>query len=188
MKIIGINASPRHDGNTAKLANVFIEGAAAAGAETASFDLERLRIHACIACGGCKNNRNVCSINDDMQILYREIKTADVIMLAFPIYMGQMSAQAKTFVDRLYAFVNQDYTSSLGDSKKLVLGVTQGETDPATYGAYLAGTAEAMRFLGFKVVDTVTAAGLHDTSDIIEKGAAALAKAKTLGGELGKSK
>lgn len=183
MKVIAVNASPRHEGNTAKLAAAFLAGAAEAGAATEVFNLEGMRVHACIACAVCKNNRNLCAINDDMQKLYEEIQSASALMLAFPVYMWQMAAQAKVFVDRLYAFLNRDFTNSLRGTKRLVLGVTQGNPDPAAFRPYLDSTADMLRFLGFQVAGMVVAPGMRDTADI-NRAPEALAAARRLGGEV----
>jgi multimeric flavodoxin WrbA len=43
-----------------------------------------------------------------MQELYGEIQNADVVVLGSPVYMWQMTAQTKLFVDRLTAFLTPD--------------------------------------------------------------------------------
>jgi len=119
-----------------------------------------------------------------MQRIYEEIQAAGVIFFAFPIYMGQMTAQAKTFVDRLYAFFNRDLSTSLKPGKKLILGITQGETNPDAYAAYLQGTREMLGYFGFTVTETLVAAGLRDTADILRHAQTTLARAESLGKEL----
>lgn len=186
MKVIAINASPRHEGNTAKLAAAFLAGAADAGAATEVFHLEQMRVHACIACAVCKNNRNLCAINDDMQKLYEEIQASSALMLAFPVYMWQMAAQAKTFVDRLYAFLNRDFTNSLRGTKRLVLGVTQGNPDAGAFRPYLDSTGKMLEFLGFQMAGMVVAPGMRDTADINHV-PEALAAARRLGEEVARA-
>jgi len=61
-----------------------------------------------------------------MQQLYREVEAADVIVLATPIYWWNMTAQLKTFVDRLYAM---DFEKSF-KGKRMVLLMTYGGEDP----------------------------------------------------------
>ncbi|WP_180979937.1 flavodoxin family protein [Mesotoga sp. B105.6.4] len=49
----------------------------------------------------CKNDGESCVIEDDMLDLYGEVVAADVIIFSTPIYWWNMSAQLKTFLDRL---------------------------------------------------------------------------------------
>jgi len=50
-----------------------------------------------------KDGSSGCAIKDDMQTLYPQLKEADVIVLASPIYWFNISAQTKNFIDRCYA-------------------------------------------------------------------------------------
>ena len=104
MKIIGFIASPRKEGNTAWIVNKILEGAKEQGAETQSWYFSDLDIKPCQGCLCCHNGGDQgCIINDDMQKLYGALEHADALVLGSPIYMGQMSAQAKIFTDRLFA-------------------------------------------------------------------------------------
>jgi multimeric flavodoxin WrbA len=55
----------------------------------------------CPGCDKCKNDGESCVIEDDMLDLYGEVVAADVIIFSTPIYWWNMSAQLKTFLDRL---------------------------------------------------------------------------------------
>lgn len=103
MKIIGFIASPRKEGNTAWIINKILEGAKEQGAETLTWYFSDLDIKPCQSCYGCKKGDQGCIIDDDMQKLYGAIEHADALVLGSPVYMGQMSAQAKIFTDRLFA-------------------------------------------------------------------------------------
>ena len=48
----------------------------------------------------CENGD--CVIDDDGNDIIKSLLDADVLVFATPIYYGQMSAQAKAFVDRFY--------------------------------------------------------------------------------------
>ena len=103
MKIIGFIASPHKEGNTAWIVNKILEGAKEQGAETQSYYFSDLDIKPCRGCLSCHNKGDRgCIMNDDMQKIYFTIEQADAIVFGSPIYMGQMSAQAKIFVDRLH--------------------------------------------------------------------------------------
>ena len=93
-----------------------------------------------------------------MQKLYREIQTADAIVLGSPVYMWQMTAQTKLLIDRMTAFLRPDFSSRL-DNKKLILVFTQGISDGDAFKPYFEYTAGLLYYLGFDVLDTIVAAG-----------------------------
>jgi multimeric flavodoxin WrbA len=161
MKIIGLSASPRKEGNTAWAVNKILEGAKEQGAETQSFYSIDLDIKPCKGCLGCiKSDR--CVINDDMQQLYDALGLADALVLGSPVYMGQMSAQAKLFIDRLFANITPRFSPHFKEKnagKKLVLVFTQGNPDSAKFKVYIDYTKEMFRMLEFDVKGVHVIAG-----------------------------
>ena len=124
MKVIGFIASPRKKGNTAWIVNKILEGAKEEGAETRSWYFSDLDIRPCQSCYGCKKGDERCIINDDMQKIYVALERADALVLGSPTYMGQMSAQAKIFTDRLFATNHPRFSPQFKEEnagKKLVL-------------------------------------------------------------------
>ena len=134
-----------------------LEGAAENGAETVVYNLASLDIKGCDACRKCQEH-GCCIIDDDMQNLYREIQTADAIVLGTPIYLWQMTAQTKLLIDRLTAFLKPNFSSRL-DNKKLILVFSQGISDRDAFKPYFEYTAGLLYYLGFDVLDTIVAAG-----------------------------
>jgi multimeric flavodoxin WrbA len=101
MKILGINASPRGDAsNTGKLVEAVLEGAREAGADVEFVDLCALDIDYCDACGACYATGE-CPHIDDMADMLDRIAGADGIVLGSPNYINSVTAQMKTFFDRL---------------------------------------------------------------------------------------
>ncbi|AKB53295.1 flavodoxin [Methanosarcina sp. A14] len=149
--------SPNINGNTAKLVNAILDGAAEKGAEKVIYNLSSLNIKGCDACFRCQES-GCCAIDDDMQELYHEIQTADTIVLGSPVYMWQMTAQTKLLIDRLIAFLKPDFSSRL-DNKKLILVFSQGSSDRDAFKPYFEYTAGLLYYLGFDVLEMVIAAG-----------------------------
>jgi multimeric flavodoxin WrbA len=149
--------SPNIEGNTAKLVNAILDGAAENGASKAVYNLASLEIKGCDACRKCMGS-GYCSIKDDMQGIYREVQAADVVILGSPVYMWQMTAQTKLFIDRLTAFLRTDFSSRL-DNKKLILVFSQGSSDTDAFKPYFEYTAGLLYYMGFDVLDTIIAAG-----------------------------
>jgi multimeric flavodoxin WrbA len=101
MKIIAINGSPRTiRSNTRRLAQLVLDGAAEAGAETEMIDLCDHRVTPCTACEGCSFN-GICVFDDDVPVLVERMKEADGIVFASPVYIDNVSGQMKIFFDRL---------------------------------------------------------------------------------------
>jgi multimeric flavodoxin WrbA len=154
MKIIGFNASPRKKGNTAWIVNKILEGSKEQGAETQVWNFNDLDIKPCQSCYGCKRGDLRCVINDDMQKLYDALEHVDALVLGSPIYMGQMSAQAKIFTDRLYAQYSPRFSPHYKErnvARKLVLVFTQGNPDSGLFQSYYDYTKNMFQVLGFGV-------------------------------------
>jgi multimeric flavodoxin WrbA len=157
MKVIGLVGSPRNGSNIEILIGEAINGAQEDGAETKSFNLDEMDMNPCKACMECRSTGK-CSINDDMQIIYDEIKKADAFILGSPVYMWQMSAQAKIFTDRLYAFMGTGFEEKYG-KKNMALIFSQGNPDENMFLEYFNYTRNMFSFLGYNVVDMMTASG-----------------------------
>jgi multimeric flavodoxin WrbA len=164
MKIIGFTASPRKEGNTAWVIGKILEGAKMQGAEIESFYFSDLDIQPCRSCNGCKKGDSGCIIKDDMHNLYDSIDRADAVVLGSPIYMGQMSAQAKIFTDRLYALFLprlSPYFKEGRKKKKLMLVFTQGNPDSGKFQVYLDYTKSMFQMLEFDVQEVQVVAGMR---------------------------
>jgi multimeric flavodoxin WrbA len=163
MKIIGFSASPRKEGNTAWTINKILEGAKEQGAETQVWYSSDLDIKPCRGCLGCvKSDR--CVINDDMQKLYDALGQADALVLGTPVYMGQMSAQAKIFTDRLFAQITPRFSPHFKEKnagKKLILVFTQGNPDSGKFQVYYNYTKEMFQMLEFDVKGLHIVAGMR---------------------------
>lgn len=187
MKLIGFTASPRKNGNTAWAVNKILEGAKEHGIEVQSWCSGDLDIKPCQGCLACHRHDNrACVINDDMQKLYDALEHADALVLGSPVYMGQMSAQAKTFVDRLFAQINPRFSPHFKERavrKKLILVFTQGNPDPTMFQAYFDYTERMFHLLEFDINGVHVVAGMrngpaHERKEL-------LAEMKAIGAAMG---
>ena len=120
MKVLGIAGSPRRGGNTDLLLAEVMKGAASRGAEVKTIILNDLEITPCQHCDACLEAGN-CRVQDDMQMVYRELEEADRIVLASPIQFMGVTAQAKAMIDRgqaLWARKNVLKIPPLGDRRE----------------------------------------------------------------------
>ncbi len=120
MRVLGINGSPRRGGNTDLLLDEVMKGAASKGAEVKTIILDDLDIAPCQHCDTCLA-KGKCKIQDDMQMVYRELERADRIVLASPIHFMSVTAQMKTMIDRCQALWARKYKLKippLGDRRE----------------------------------------------------------------------
>lgn len=101
MNILAIHGSPRTvQSTTRRLARYILDGAAEAGAETGMIDLCDLRVVPCTACDACSLN-GICVNDDDVPSVLDQMRAADGIVFASPVYIDNVSGQMKVFFDRL---------------------------------------------------------------------------------------
>jgi NAD(P)H-dependent FMN reductase len=102
LKVLGIAGSPRRDGNTDHLLQQVMAGASSQGTKTKTVVLSELNISPCRHCDGCIKTGK-CVVDDDMQWLHTDLREADRIVLASPIFFMGVTAQTKAMIDRCQA-------------------------------------------------------------------------------------
>jgi multimeric flavodoxin WrbA len=134
MKVLGIFASPRKEGNTELLLEELLKGAEKEGASVERLYLRDFTITPCKECHGCDNTGS-CVILDDMEKIYPKLLEADAVVLASPIFFYGVTAWAKALIDRSQAFWARKYLlkdSSFGKEGKkrkgffISVGATKG--------------------------------------------------------------
>jgi multimeric flavodoxin WrbA len=108
MNTIAFLGSPRKDGNTELLLKEAIRGVEESGYSVHFFNLNVMNISPCQDCGGCEDS-GICIFEDDMFQIYEEIRKADRIILASPIFFFALSAQVKIMIDRCQCFWCEKY-------------------------------------------------------------------------------
>ncbi len=102
MKVLGINGSPRKDGNTSILIQTVFNELIKEGIETELIQLSENKVEGCKACRACHKNRNKqCVITDDFfnECLAKMI-ASDGIILGSPVYSAGVTSQMKALIDR----------------------------------------------------------------------------------------
>lgn len=102
MKVVGINGSPRKDGNTALLLNAVFAELNARGIETELIQLAGQPLEGCTACCACLAQKNArCAITDDFfNDCFAKMAAAEGIILGSPVYAAGATAQIKALIDR----------------------------------------------------------------------------------------
>jgi len=164
MKIVSLLGSPRRKGNSATLANHLLKTAEELGAEIESFELNRLTYRGCQACCACKKGKEYCVLNDDLSAVLTAVQEADAVVLASPVYYGEITAQLKGFIDRTYSFLLPDYLTNPKPSrfspKKLVFVLVQGHPDEALFADIFPRYEQFLKWMGFDEVSLIRACGI----------------------------
>lgn len=107
MKILALNSSPRKNrGGTALLLNTFLEGAKEAGAEIDLVYVDDLKVNSCLGCFTCwVKTPGQCVHKDDMADLLTKHQTAEVLVLATPVFCDGMTSTLKAVLDRTIPLV-----------------------------------------------------------------------------------
>ncbi len=102
MKVVAFNGSARKDGNTAILIGYVSRELEKEGVETELIQLSGSRIHGCIACMKCFENKDQrCSVKDDIvNDCIEKMLAADGIILGSPTYFANVSTEMKALIDR----------------------------------------------------------------------------------------
>ena len=106
--VLIISTSLRPDSNSEALARQFARGAEEAGNRVETVSLRGKNIQFCVGCLACQRTGQ-CAIRDDANAITEQMRRADVICFATPVYYYGMSGQMKTLLDRANALFAADY-------------------------------------------------------------------------------
>jgi multimeric flavodoxin WrbA len=169
VKIVTLLGSPRSKGNSSTIAKKIVETAAALGAENRSFELNRLSYRGCQACYACKGAHEECVLKDDLAEVLAAVKQADLVVLATPVYYGEITSQLKGFIDRTFSYLVPDYQTNPQPSrlspKKMIFVQTQGHPDEAMFADIFPRYQGFLGWQGFTDIRLVRACGIGPGRD-----------------------
>jgi multimeric flavodoxin WrbA len=188
MKIVCLLGSPRPKGNSAFLADRFCRTAEALGAEIQTFALNKLKYRGCQACMTCKTKLDRCVLKDDLAEVLDAIRGAQVLVMASPIYFGEVSSQLKAFIDRTFSYLVPDYTtnphpSRLAPGKKLVMILAQGDPGEQQYTDVFPRYDSFFKWYGFDESHLIRACGVLGLGEV-EGRAEVLSRAEAVAREI----
>lgn len=155
--------SVRKGGNTDLLTQAF-----AAGAEKKHtveiLSVADYQVKPCVGCNTCFSREgNRCFQKDDMDQIYDKLKTADVVVIASPVYFYGISAQLKAIVDRLHTPMRNEF-----QIKKLALLLVGAATLPELFDAIKMQYQLVLNFFHLEDAGMVLVRGVKDIGDIKE--------------------
>ncbi len=145
-KVLVINGSPRmENGNTAMMQEPFINGMREAGARVKVLYASKMQIEPC-SCGSMYcwyTAPGTCCLDDNMQMYYKDLKDADILVIATPVYAPLPGALQDLFnrlmplTDPVLEFKNGRTRARMRSDvalKKVVLLATTGWWEKANAG------------------------------------------------------
>lgn len=100
-KIVAIQGSYRENGATTSMLRYATDKVSRLGYEVTYINLFEKKIDFCKGCRKCLETEECVLKNDDMPEITRYIKSADIIILAAPVYWANTPAIVKNLFDRL---------------------------------------------------------------------------------------
>jgi multimeric flavodoxin WrbA len=160
MKLVGILGSRNPQGQTARAADALLQGAADAGWEVSRAFLPALQIERCRQCedngwGICRSEGQ-CVIEDDLAGLVDQIRGADAVAFATPVYFGDLSESMRAFTDRLRR-IGRHEAGRTGITGKRAVGVCVAGGGGGGGPSCSVSVERVLRRCGFDVVDMVPA-------------------------------
>ncbi|MBT8357294.1 MAG: flavodoxin family protein [Deltaproteobacteria bacterium] len=94
-------------GNTYVIIDAFAQGARAANATVDIVFLAEKEIQPCMACLKCwTKTPGKCVIPDDMASLLNQFMESDIVVMATPVYIHNVTGIMKTFLDRMMPIID----------------------------------------------------------------------------------
>ena len=118
MKVIAVNGSHNHDGNTYHALKLMCDELNAQGIETEILQIGMDASQGCIGCSHCRNEvSGLCVFDDVVNEHAEKIKAADGVIFGAPVHYAGISGDMKSYMDRLF------YSSSKQFARKVTAGV-----------------------------------------------------------------
>jgi multimeric flavodoxin WrbA len=179
MKVVCINGSPRKNGNSAALIQEIMRISEDANMTVTSYFLNQLTYKGCQACMSCKGKSEICIVKDDLTEVLSSICMCDLLVLASPVYFGDVTAQMKGLIDRTYSylvpdFMQKDKPSRLQFGKSLIFILAQGQPDEKMFADIYPKYELFLKMMGFSNARLIRACGVmeagavKDREDILE--------------------
>ncbi len=160
MNALIISGSRNPKGQTANAADALAKGIKAGGGSSRTVFLPSVAIERCRQCdergwGLCRSEGR-CVIEDDFAGLVEEIRGADAVVFANPVYFSDLSESLKTFLDRLRRITRHE-AGKAGIEGKAALGICVAGGGGGGAPRCCAEMDRTLATIGFDVIDMVPA-------------------------------
>lgn len=183
MDILVLNASPRKKGIISQTVDAFVQGIEDANefdfSEEAPhvelINVNDLNFSPCKGCMFCRNHGNCCQAVDDAHKVAERIRNCDILVVASPVYWGNIPGVLKCLFDRMvYAMMGE---TKLGIPRPMHKGksayVISGCTTPFPFNIICKQTSgvvgalkEILGTSGFKIKGKVMVPGTKGKTEL----------------------
>ncbi|MEE9299716.1 MAG: flavodoxin family protein [Alphaproteobacteria bacterium] len=188
-RVLALCSSPRRNGNSRRLAEALLEGAAEAGSQTDLIQISDQVKEMLRDCRECRKKDGSCSIEDGFRDLFFEkALPADAWIYATPLWWYGLSAHLKNFLDRIFCYITDSYADNETVIEQLVgkrvaVVMSAEENNLPARAAVLTEVQELCRYLHHPFVGFVTGIG-NSRGDVNADPSDSLDAARTLGRRL----
>jgi multimeric flavodoxin WrbA len=191
--ILGIEGSPRQKGNSHKLLEAILSGAAEKGQDCEDAHLRDFRFEPCVGCERCRRDKICTRFSDGMTLLYPQLQQARGLVLVSPVHNYNVTAWVKAFIDRLYCFYDftderpRGWSSRLaGQGRKAVIAAIAEQENKHDMGFAMDAMRLPLEAHGFEIVQEISVLRLFDRG-IVSRHADILEQARQAGMRLADS-
>ncbi|HBG5844523.1 TPA: flavodoxin family protein [Clostridioides difficile] len=158
VKVLAFMGSPRKKGNVDTILDEIIKGVNDNNVEVKKYYLNDMNIKGCQGCLYCRKVPT-CAFKDDMIDIYKDIKSAEYIIIGSPVYICQVSAQTKLLLDILYPLteINKSKHTPRFGQKKLIMVYTQAAPVSFLFKKYFKYTSKHLKGMGLNHYKTIVA-------------------------------
>ncbi len=174
--ILGIEGSPRKEGNSHLILDAVLDGARAAGGESRAVHLREVDFAACTGCESCRRDKACTGFSDGMTAVYPLLEKARGLVLATPVHNYNVSARIKAFIDRLYCYYDfgdarpRPWSSRLaGQGRKAVIAAVAEQESRADMGVAMEAMRLPLAALGYEIVAEVEVLGVFDRGAVAQR-------------------
>ena len=127
MNITIISGSRNKEGQTAKAINAIAQGAAEGGSQIKQYFLPTMHVERCRQCdpngwGTCRTKGKCVITDDDFALLFEDVRAADMVVFATPVYFSDLSESLRAFLDR-FRRVCRSVEGKKGITAKKAIGI-----------------------------------------------------------------
>lgn len=172
LRMVALHGSARPQGNSMRLMD---EAVARARELRPGLEVEVVRayeanVDPCVACQGCNEDQVGCNVGgDDWHRLEDLLRSADILLLASPVYFMGLPAPVKAIVDRLQALWwhrerGGQVATNEGPFRRAGL-ILVAAGDGTTFRPSRRVALAAINTLGFELTEELLAGGLEGPGD-----------------------
>ena len=186
-EVLGINGSPRKNGNSDILLDNIIAGLSQKNISSERINLKDIQFQGCIGCERCRKDKICTGQIDGMSVIYNRIISSKGLILVCPTHNYNITSWMKAFIDRLYCFYifgkerPGPWSSQLANQdRKAVIAAICEQENKKDMGFTIEAMKKPLEALGYEIVGELTVFKTFDKGKV-KQNKSAMEKSYELG-------